>query len=176
MLTKADIEKYFVAEKHESLLFVIVGLACMLLGIIFFTGLKTSFYKGAAIPLLLIGLLQALAGYVVYNKSDDQRISNVYAYDMNPDQLRNVEWPRIRKINKNFIALRAAEGLLCIAGIVIALLFRNLPLRQFWFGFGITLALQSAVLIVADSFAARRAAVYETLLGQFANNHPPPSS
>ena len=63
MFTKADIEKYFVAEKHESLLFLIVGLAAVLLALIFYFGVKTQIGRGAAIPLLIFGLIQAAVGY-----------------------------------------------------------------------------------------------------------------
>ncbi len=57
MFTKADIEKYFTGEKQESLLFLFIGIAGIIAAIVFFFFLKTSFYKGAAIPLLLIGLI-----------------------------------------------------------------------------------------------------------------------
>ena len=62
MLTKADIEKYFMAEKHESLLFLVVGLAAILLALIFYFSIKTPIYRGAAIPLIIFGLIQAIAG------------------------------------------------------------------------------------------------------------------
>ncbi len=32
MLTKADIEKYFIAEKHESLVFLVIGIAVIVPG------------------------------------------------------------------------------------------------------------------------------------------------
>lgn len=51
MFTKADIEKYFIAEKSESMLFLVFGLIAISLSIFFFSYLKTNFYKGAAVPL-----------------------------------------------------------------------------------------------------------------------------
>ena len=36
MFTKADIEKYFIAEKQESLVFIVVGVIALLLAIAFF--------------------------------------------------------------------------------------------------------------------------------------------
>jgi len=53
MFSKQDIEKYFLAEKQLGLLFIIIGAIAIVLAIVFFFLLKTSFYKGAAIPLLL---------------------------------------------------------------------------------------------------------------------------
>src|SRR5450432_4695096 len=101
MFTKQDIEKYFLAEKQMSILFIIIGSVAVVLAIIFFFLLKTSFYKGAAVPLLLIGLIQLIAGATVFKKSDNDRIRNVYAYDMNPGQLKNEELPRMKTVVKN---------------------------------------------------------------------------
>ncbi len=91
MLSKADIEKYFISEKQESLVFLVIGIAAILLALIFYFTVKSQGYRGAAIPLLILGLVQAVAGYTVYVRSDDQRISQVYAYDMHPDQLKTIE-------------------------------------------------------------------------------------
>ena len=85
MLTRADIEKYFLAEKQTGLIFIVIGVVAILLAIGFFFYWKTSLFKGMAIPLLIFGLLEAIAGYTIYNRSDKQRIDNVYAFDMNPE-------------------------------------------------------------------------------------------
>ena len=118
MFTKADIERYFNAEKNESLLFIIIGLTAILLAFVFFFYLKTNWHKGFAIPLLIVGMLHFVAGYTVYMRSDEDRKRNVYAYDMNPDELRNKEIPRMEKVNKKFYRLP---------------LYRNCII-DFWFG------------------------------------------
>ena len=48
MFTKADIERYFNAEKNESLLFILLGVTAILLAFVFFFYLKTNWYKGFA--------------------------------------------------------------------------------------------------------------------------------
>ena len=55
MLTKADIEKYFIAEKQESLVFLVIGIAAILLALIFYFAVKTQVFRGAAMPLLVLG-------------------------------------------------------------------------------------------------------------------------
>ncbi|MBS1932687.1 MAG: hypothetical protein JST96_01725 [Bacteroidetes bacterium] len=160
MLTKADIEKYFLAEKHESLLFLIIGIVAILLAAGFFFFWKTNFAKGAAVPLLVIGLLQAAAGYVVYARSDSQRIDNVYAYDMNPMKLKNEELPRMKTVNRNFLIYRWVEIVFVITGLIFIVLYKNVPEKSFLFGLGVTLAIQAALLFGADFIAAKRAAVY----------------
>ena len=167
MLTKADIEKYFIAEKQECLVFLVIGIAVIGLALIFYFVVKTQIYRGAAIPLFILGLVQAIAGYAVYVRSDDQRISQVYAYDMNPDQLKTVELTRMRKVKTNFLIYRWIEIGAFIAGIALIILIRHQPGKTFWIGFGITFTLMAAELFIADFIAERRAFNYVSLLEEF---------
>lgn len=169
MFTKADIEKYFMAEKQESLLFVIVGVIAVAIAIAFFFFQKSNFYKGAAIPLLLIGLIQIVVGYTVYKRSDGDRIRNVYAYDMNPGQLKNEELPRMQTVNKNFVIYRWIEIVLILAGAGLIFYFRNNPVNNFWYGLGITLTMQATLMLGADYFAEQRALGYAKGLDAFVN-------
>lgn len=167
MLTKTDIEKYFIAEKQESLVFLVIGLAAIGLALIFYFMMKTQVCRGAAVPLLILGLVQAIAGYTVYIRSDDQRISQVYAYDMNPDQLKTVELTRMRKVKMNFLIYRWIEIGAFITGIALIVLFRNPAGKSFWLGFGITLTLMAAGLFIADFIAEKRAVGYVEQLESF---------
>lgn len=173
MLTKVDIEKYFVAEKSESLIFLIIGILAIVLSIIFFFSLKTNFYKGAAIPLLVVGIIQVIVGYTVYSRSDEQRISNVYAYDMNPGKLKTEELPRMQAVNKRFNLYRWIEIILLVTGLVLILIHKNEITKNFWAGFGFTLALQAAVMLGADYFAENRAETYTQQLESFASGKKP---
>ncbi|HEX4851238.1 MAG TPA: hypothetical protein VFV08_10545 [Puia sp.] len=167
MLTKLDIEKYFVAEKSESLIFLIIGIVAIAVSIFFFLSLKTNFYKGAAIPLLIVGLIQVVVGYTVYARSDEQRISNVYSYDMDPGKLKSEELPRMKAVNKRFIQYRWIEIALLIIGIILILSHRIEIAKNYWAGFGITLALQAAIMLGTDYFAEKRADVYARKLESF---------
>jgi hypothetical protein len=79
------IYKYFIAEKQESLLFLIVGIVAVLVAVVlwFFNKSNPSFCKGVAIPLLAIGLIQMVVGYAVYNRTDKQKAD--IAYNMGMD-------------------------------------------------------------------------------------------
>lgn len=169
MLTKADIEKYFLAEKHEGLLFLVIGIIAIVLSLIFYSYLKTNFYKGAAIPLLVIGLVQSIVGYTVYARSDEQRISNVYAYDMDPGRLKMQELPRMKTVNRSFSIYKWIEFIFLLAGVSIIFLCRTNPDRSLWYGLGITLTIQAVLMLVADYFAAQRAGEYTSLLEEFIN-------
>jgi Mg2+/citrate symporter len=167
MLNKAEIEKYFIAEKQESLVFLILGIIAMVLALIFYLSAKSPVFKGAALPLLILGLVQTMAGYAVFAKSDDQRVSQVYAYDMNPDQLKTTELTRMRKVKTNFLVYRWVEIGFVIAGIILIIIFRNDMERYFWVGFGIALTLMAAEIFTADWIAEKRAVNYTNLLEEF---------
>ena len=167
MLTKADIEKYFIAEKHESLVFLVIGIAVVVLALIFYFTAKTQIYRGAALPLLILGLMQTVAGYTVVMRSDDQRINQVYAYDMNPDQLKTIELTRMRKVKTSFLIYRWIEIGAFVTGLILVMLFFKQPLKSYWLGFGITFTIMAAELFIADFIAEKRAVHYISLLEEF---------
>jgi uncharacterized membrane protein len=160
MFTKTDIEKYFIAEKSTGLLFVIIGAAAVIAAIVFFVFLKTNFYKGAAIPLLVFGLLVGIVGFTVYKKSDADRKRNVYAYDLNPTELRDKEIPRMKTVMKNFTTYRWVEIALALTGIVLFFYFKENTDKIFWKGVGLTLTIMALTALTADYFAAKRGDIY----------------
>ncbi len=167
MLTKTLIEKYFLAEKQESLLFISIGIIAILLAILGWLYFKTAFWKGASIPFLAIALLQIIVGYTVYARSDEQRVDMVYSLDMNPDQLTKVELPRMEVVNKNFVIYRWIEIVLVLAGMGLYVYFRENTPQEFWKGFGFALCLQALLMLGADYFAEQRAHEYTAALSSF---------
>lgn len=160
MFSKTDIEKYFLAEKQESLLFIIVGIVAVILALVFFFGIKNNFYKGAAVPLLTVGLLMGVVGYTVYARSDKDRKRNVYAYGMNPGDIKDKEIPRMEKVMKNFMIYRYAEIALLILGVGLFYYFNNNEAQVFWKGVGLTLAIMALLALSADYFAEKRGREY----------------
>lgn len=167
MFSKTDIEKYFTGEKQEALLFIIAGAIAVITAVLFFIFLKNNFYKGAAIPLLLVGLLFGIVGFTVHRSSDNYRIRNVYAYDMNPSELKQKEIPRMEKVMKNFALLRYIELFLLVAGIALYILFIRDIQRDFWRGFGLALAAMALLALGMDYFAERRGKTYKKGLESF---------
>jgi drug/metabolite transporter (DMT)-like permease len=169
MFTKADIEKYFNAEKAESLLFLGIGIAGIITALVFFFYLTTGFYKGAAIPLTVIGLLLGVVGYTIYARSDSDRIRNVYAYDMNPGELKEKEIPRMEVVIKSFVVYRYTEIVLAFLGICLFFFFKSNLEKQFWAGLGIGLFAMAILALGADYFAEKRGHVYLIGLKEFVN-------
>ena len=170
MFTKADIEKYFAGEKQESLLFLLIGIAGILAAIVFFFFLKTSFYKGVAVPLFFIGILLSVIGYTVYKRSDSDRQRNVYAYDMNPSELKEKELPRMKTVMKNFIIYRYVEIFLFLVGAGLYIYFIKDFKNDFWRGFGLALAVMALLALAADFFAEKRGKVYTKGIESFTQN------
>ena len=163
------IHKYFISEKQESLLFLFLGIATILLAIVFFFFIKTNpaFYKGAAIPLVAIGLIQAAVGYTVHARSDKQRIDIAYHAGTDPQFLKRSELPRMETVMKNFVAYRYTEIALALVGIVLFVYFRNNAARLFWQGLGLTLAVQALLMLGADYFAEKRGKTYTSGVESF---------
>jgi drug/metabolite transporter (DMT)-like permease len=170
MLTKEGIEKYFMAEKAESWIFMAIGIAGIAAAVIFFFAIKTPVYKGAAIPLLAVGLLLGVVGYTVYNRSDEDRIRNVYAFGMNPGQLKEKELPRMEVVMKNFVLYRYVEIVLALLGIGLFFYFNNNPSQSFWKGLGAGLAIMALLALTADYFAEKRGQVYLNGIKDFVEN------
>ena len=157
------IYKYFIAEKQESLLFLIVGIAAVLLAVIFWFFIKSNppFFKGATIPLIAIGIIQIVVGYSVYNRTDKQKADIAYNIGMEPVAfVKQTELPRMKKVMKNFIIYRWVEIAFIITGLVLIFLFRLNADKTFWYGFGIALALQAVIMLGSDYFAEQRGKKY----------------
>ncbi len=167
MLPQRDLSfiyKYFTGEKQESLLFLIIGVAAIALAIVFCFFIKSnpSFYKGAAIPLAAIGIIQCIVGYTVFARSDKQIVDIAYNIGMDPTSFaKQEELPRMETVMKNFVIYRYVEILLTLVGLGFFLFFLNDETKMFWKGIGLTLAIQALLMLGADYVAEKRGNVYK---------------
>jgi len=160
MFTKADIEKYFLAEKNAALFFLILGVVAIIASVIFFAVIKTNWYKGFAVPLFIIGILQGMVGLQVYKTADEYRKDNVFAYDLNPAKLESRELARMQKVKKQLTVLLIAEALFFAAAVVLFLLYKNNAGAAIWRGLAFGLMLQALVSLGFDLLAINRAKIY----------------
>ncbi len=167
MLSKTAIEKYFNAEKAESLLFMAFGLTGIILAVVFFFILKTEIHKGMALPLTVVGLILAIVGLTVYQRSDRQCVGMVNAFETNPQQMKQVELPRMKRVMKSFVFFRWIEIILFLTGAGIYLYFIRDFRHDFWRGFGFALAIMSLLALAADYFAEKRGKIYTRMLEDF---------
>jgi hypothetical protein len=167
MLTRTDIENYFLAEKTGGALLLVLGSLCILTSLVFLLLLKTPFYKGAAWPLVLAGLAFCFVGFTVHQRSDGDRIAQVYALDMNPDSLKSRELPRMELVMKRFALYRYTEIALIVLGLTIFTYCRWNYSFPFWKGLGAALAIVAICAQLFDHFAEKRGAAYHKKLSAY---------
>ena len=160
MFSKTEIEQYFSAEKQAGLIFLSFGILAVVAAIILIVVLKTPFYKGLAVPMIIVGLIAGGIGFTIYKRSDEDRIRNVYAYDLNPDDLKQKEYPRMQKVMKSFRLIIIAEVVILITAIFLFFYFRTNTAKQLWSGVGAGLLIMTIVALLLDISAQRRGAVY----------------
>ena len=167
MFAKTDIERYFYEEKSESRVFLLLGVLAILIAVLFILYGTSRVFTGAAIPLVVIGLLLSIVGFTVYRRSDSDRIRNVYAYDMNPSELKDKEIPRMKTVMRNFVIYRYTEIILALLGIGLYIYFIRDFNNDFWRGFGLALAIMALIALTADYFAEKRGKKYLKGLVEF---------
>jgi len=172
MFTKADIEKYFLAEKNAALFFLILGIVAILASVIFFAFIKTNWYKGFAVPLFIIGIIQGMVGYQVYKTADEYRKDNVFAYDLNPAKLESQEMARMQKVKKRLTILLIAEASFFVTAVVLLLVYKNNAGAAIWRGLAFGLMLQAIVSFGFNLQAGNRAKIYLNGLQSFFKMKP----
>ncbi|MFY8020781.1 MAG: hypothetical protein ACOVP1_06275 [Bacteroidia bacterium] len=152
-----QLEKYFHAEKNESILFVTVGILAISTAIYFLVQIKLPFYNGLSYPLLLVALIQITIGSTIYLRSpkDLKRVSEFV--NSNKSKIQSEEIPRMIIVMKNFEYYKWLEISLLAWGIGMFLYFNPSSL---WKGLGLGLIIQSAFLLILDFFAENRGKVY----------------
>jgi hypothetical protein len=146
---------YFTAEKQEALLFMLVGVAALTASAwLFKTGGR---YKGMLYPLAAIALIQVTVGSTVYFRTDGQVAALSTQHQEDRAAFRAQEKQRMEAVTKNFVVYRWIEILLLGVGVVLVLAGRR---NELWYAVGLGLTLQSAIMLVLDYLAERRADEY----------------
>jgi MFS family permease len=164
MLTKENIEKYFNAEKAESFVFMAIGIIAIAIAVYFWLSQKPALYKGMAYPLVAVGLLLAVVGGTVALRANTHRIRNVYAFDMNPQELKEKELPRMQKVMRAFVVYRYIEIALIIIGIAMYFFLTGSATLK---GVGLGLIIMASAALAADFFAEKRGHIYYNNLTAF---------
>ena len=152
-----QINDYFVAERLESLLFIMVGIVALGIAAYALLASKNALLRGAAWPLALVALIQLGVGGGVFLRSP-QDITRVQSMvQVEGKRVRSEEIPRMEAVVNNFVRYRWIEiGLLVVAIVLHAFA----PAASAWRGAGIGLLFQAGLMLALDFFAERRAIVY----------------
>ncbi len=161
----ADMHAYFTGERQGGIWLMGAGAPALGLG----AGLlvqQNSFGRGMAYPLLAFGAIDLIGGLTFYLNS----LRRVPRFDREiagqPSSYRAAELPRMNQVNRQMRLLEAAEISLILAGATLtgvgAVQQQNLLA-----GIGTGLMLETAVLLLYDQLAARRALRYTETLTRF---------
>jgi hypothetical protein len=151
------IVRYFNGEKAESYIFILIGVIAFVMALYFFFVLKSSFWKGAAIPFIIVALLEFVVGYTIVTRSPKD-IARVEKYMLkDPQSIKTLEIPRMEKVLNNFVMYRYVEIALIILGIILMYSSIN---DTFWRGIGLGLFIQASIVLSLDFFAERRGHIY----------------
>jgi hypothetical protein len=160
LLQKLDIERYFEAEKTGSFCLLILGALACAVACVLGLWLKSKWSIGLAIPLAVIGVVQLAVGAHVMRSVDKLRTDAVYAFDLDPNYLRNQEVPRMTKVMNNFVYYKNLEIGIFIMGVVIMWISPLINSNNLWNGLAWGMCIQSCILLVFDFLAAQRAETY----------------
>jgi MFS family permease len=149
--------KYFNGEKSESYIFILIGVIALAMALYFIFILKSSFWKGVAVPFIIVALLEFAVGFTIINRSpkDAARVETFILKE--PQSIKTFEIPRMEKVMSNFVIFRYVEIALIILGI--ALMYSSLN-DTFWRGIGLGLFIQASIVLSLDFFAERRGHIY----------------
>ena len=147
--------RYFTAEKRESLLFMLVGMAAVAAAV--FLWRTGSPWRGMGYPLAAVALIQLVVGGTVYFRTDAQTLALHKQLAIEPRAYVAAETSRMEKIQKSFVLYRWIEIALLALGVLGFFLLRG---RQTLWAASIGLMLQSALMLGMDFVAERRAEVY----------------
>lgn len=152
-----SVVKYFDGEKAESYIFILIGIIAFTMALCFLIAFKTSFWKGVAIPFIIVALLEFIVGYTIVTRSSKDSI-RVQTYITNePLKIQIDEIPRMEKVLSNFVIYRYVEIGLIILGI--AFMYSSIN-DTFWRGIGLGLFIQASIVLSLDFFAERRGHIY----------------
>jgi hypothetical protein len=151
------IKTYFTAEKNESLLFMLMGVAAIAFSAYALVKWSEPYYKGLAIPLVLIGIIQIVVGGSVYYRTDKQTADLEKLHKASSTDFKSKETPRMEVVMKNFSLYKKIEIAFVLVGILLIVFAYS---RDFWLGVGVGMLLQGAIMLTLDIFAERRGTVY----------------
>jgi hypothetical protein len=160
-----ELHLYFAGERAEGVPFLGAGLAAFATGGVLFSR-RTALARGAAWPIVVIGVIQTGAGIVVYSRTDAQvgRLDEQMARD--PGALRSEELARMQRVNTEFVILKWTELGLAAGGVALTT-YGIAQDDDTLKGVGLGLAAQATVMLILDLFAGGRADRYTDALDRF---------
>jgi hypothetical protein len=157
MLMPSQLDAYFAAEKAEGLGFFVFGLVACGFAVFALWRVRDPLFKGMAIPLLAVGLIQVAVGATIFARTDAQVASLRAQVQVAPADFKAQELARMSTVTSSFAVYKLIEVGFLVIGLGLAL---KPGIRRYWRGFGLGMLLQGALMLPADLVAEARAAAY----------------
>ncbi len=161
-----NVIRYFTGEKDESYIFLTLGIIGLIMAVYFLFALKSSFWRGIAIPFILVSMLEIVVGVTLIFRTPKDIIRVEHYVNNEPEKIKTDEIPRMNQVMKNFVIFRYSEIVLIITGLILYFACSGF---DFWKGLGIGLSIQASIVLLLDFFAERRGAVYLEYLKTLVN-------
>lgn len=156
---------YFRGEKLEALWFILpVGVLLIVFGVVALKAERGGFARGVAIPCILFGLIFMGTGIGVGIRTKGQVADIEQSFRNSPAAMAQKELPRMEKVNANFKLTFVVFGVLAAVGLGV----HYLGGPNWGRGVGAALILISAIGLLVDGFAERRAHPYTAALEEIA--------
>jgi len=146
---------YFVGEKRWSLVFVALGVAAQAAAFAVWRGAGP--FRGAALPLAGVALIELAVGGTVFLRTDAQVAQLEDQLRREPGAFHAAETARMTGIMRSFTVIKTVE--IALLGVAVALLLACRP-PAFAAGVGLGLLLQAGVTLAADVVAEHRGRIY----------------
>ena len=158
--------KYFNGERAESYLFLFIGIVGLVISSYLFFLKASSYWKGFAIPFMLVSVLEIIVGISLIYRSPKDIIRVENYIKNNQVKIKTDEIPRMEKVMKNFVIYRNVEIALIFVGAILYFASAN---SSFWRGLGLGLLIQASTVLTLDYFAERRGFIYLEYLNSTSN-------
>jgi hypothetical protein len=162
---RRSMHAYFAGERREAWAFGGAGVLTLGGGGAMFAA-DDPLYRGAALPLVMVGAVELAAGIVLLARTDAQVAELDRRLDADRRAFLSLEAPRMERVQREFGVLAIAEVALLVAGLGVAS-YGGARGDHALSGIGGGVALQSAAMLTFDAHASARADAYVTALRAF---------
>jgi drug/metabolite transporter (DMT)-like permease len=160
------VSSYFIAEKQESLLFIVVGVLAVAVGL--WLWLNGHRLRAMAYPLIGVALIQFVVGCTVYFRTDAQIAQVTAAQATDVKAMQASELKRMAVVMQSFVTYRWVEIALIVLGLGLIVVARQYSSSDLLLGVGAGLVLQAGFMLALDLFAELRGEAYVAALKQLA--------
>lgn len=156
---KEELVAYFAAEKWGALILVVAAVAALATAAALVATKST--YRGMALPLAILGLVELVIGGVLLARTDGQVAALLNSLAVAPGDMARAELARMAPVMRTFTIVLIGEVVVLSGGLVLTYIAGR---SDFLYALGVGLVAQAGVLLVFNLFAVRRAAHYVDLL------------